>query len=193
MPLTRATRRRAAASAAAALDHADAAQRRLAVADCNSAATLLGRLGAEADAGVRHAILTRLGALAEPGLEDQLVVLLRAEDVALRQDAILALRRRGVSALPALEALLAAPDPDLRIFAANILEGIGAAAGRAALTSRLLQEHDVAVCLAIVEALAQIGAAEDAAVLHALRARHAAEPGLAFAIAVALDQIGAEA
>jgi HEAT repeat protein len=190
MPLTRAARPRA--PRAATLDHADPAARRLAVADCTTAAPLLALLAREQDGGVRHAILTRLGALEEPGLEAQLVPLLASEDVALRQDAILALRRRGTAALPALVTLLAAPDPDLRIFAANILEGVNAPGARAALTGRLAQEDDAAVCLAMVEALAQIGAPGDAPALAALRARFPGDGCLGFAITLAREQIGAE-
>ncbi|MBX9750579.1 MAG: HEAT repeat domain-containing protein [Roseococcus sp.] len=191
MPLARATRPRAARSAS--LDHPDPAERRLAVADCATAGPLFAQLAAEGDASVRHAILTRLGALAEPGLEARLLPLLASEDVALRQDAILALRRRGEAALPALEGLLAAPDPDLRIFVANILEGISHPGARAALAARLAAEADATVCLALVEALAQIGTVGEAPALQALRARFAEEPCLGFAIAIALDQMGAGA
>jgi HEAT repeat protein len=193
MPLTRATRPRAPTrfdGRPAPLDHPDAAQRRLAVADTGTSEPLFERLEAEDDATVRHAILTRLGTLAEPGLEARLLPLLASEDVALRQAAILALRRRGEAALPALQALLAAPDPDQRIFAANILEGCALPGARAALTQRLAEEEDATVCLALVEALAQIGTPADAAPMLALRARFAEEPCLAFAIAVALDQMG---
>jgi HEAT repeat protein len=189
MPLTRASRPRAARSHA--LDHPDPAQRRLAVADCLSAEALLARLDAEGDAGVRHAILTRLGGMPEAGLEARLIELLATPDVALRQDAVLALRRRGEASLPALQALLAGPDPARRIIAANIMEGIPGA--RAALVERLPAEEDAAVCLALVEALTRIGAPEDAPALRALHARFREEPCLTFAISFALDEIGAEA
>ncbi len=191
MPLTRAGRPRAARSQA--LDHPDPVQRRLAVADCLSAEALLGRLDAEGDAGVRHAILTRLGAMPEADLESRLIALLATEDVALRQDAVLALRRRGEASLPALQALLAGPDPARRILAAHILEGIPGARARAALAGRLPVEEDAAVCLALVEALTQIGTPEDAPALRALHARFREEPCLTFAISFALDEIGAAA
>lgn len=193
MPLARATKPRAPKSRdgrPVPLDHPDAGQRRLAVADCGTAEPLLARLEAEADVSVRHAILTRLGALTEPGLEARLLPLLASEEVPLRQAAILALRRRGADALPAVQALLAAPDPDQRIFAANILEGCDLPGARDALARRLDEEDDATVCLALVEALAQIGTPADAAPLRALRDRFADEPCLAFAVAVALDQMG---
>jgi HEAT repeat protein len=191
VPLTRAARPRA--PRPAPLDHPDPAQRRLAVADCSLAEPLFARLEVEGDAAVRHAILTRLGALEEAGLEARLLPLLASEDVALRQDAILALRRRPAAALPALAAQLAAPEPDLRIFAANVLEGCAQPEARAALTARLAEEADAAVCLALVEALAQIGTPQEAPALFALRARFAEEPCLGFAIAIALDQMGSGA
>jgi HEAT repeat protein len=188
MPLTRPSRPRAAA--AAALDSDDPAERRLAVADCREAGALFAHLPREADAGVRHAILTRLGALSGPGEAERLVGLLASEDVALRNDAILALRRCGAVAVPALAGALQSCDPDIRIFAANALEGIAAPDARALLTDLLAREADANVCLAAVEALAQIGTPADAAALDALRARFPAEPGLGFAVALALDSIG---
>lgn len=191
MPLIQPTRHQAPRDAA--LDSSDAALRRLAVADCDEAGPLLAQLDLEADAGVRHAILTRLGALAEEGIEAQLVGLLGSEDVALRSDAILALRRRGEAALPALASSLSSPNPDLRIFAANVLEGIASSGARAALTALLSREVDVSVCLAVVEALAQIGTPEDVAAIAALRDKFQDEPCLGFAISLALDQIGSGA
>jgi HEAT repeat protein len=191
MPLTRATRPRAPRSPS--LDHPDPVQRRLAVADCIQAEALLTRLDAEGDAAVRHAILTRLGAMPEAGLEGRLIQLLASRDVALRQDAILALRRRGDAALPALETLLAGPDAGQRIIAANVLEGCSGSRPRAALAARLAAEEDAAVCLALVEALAQIGTPEEVPALRALHARFREEPCLSFAISFALDEVGAEA
>jgi HEAT repeat protein len=191
MPLLKPRRPRA--PRVCALDSNDAAARRLAVADCSTAAPLLARLCQETDDGVRHAILTRLGALTEEAIEAQLVALLGSEEVALRNDALLALRRRGDAALPALEAALAGPDPDVRVLAASVLEGIATPAARAALAARLPQEADAAVCLALVEALAQIGTPQEAPALAALRARFAGEPSLCFAVGLALDEIGAGA
>lgn len=174
----------------AALDSADAVERRLAVADCARSEPLFSRLDVETDAGVRHAILTRLGTLAEEGLDARLAALLGSEEVALRNDAILALRRRGEAGLPVLALALASPEPDVRILAANTLEGISAPRARALLTALLAREADAAVCLAGVEALAQIGTPQDAPALRALRARFAADPCLGFAIGLALDTIG---
>jgi HEAT repeat protein len=175
----------------ASLDDADAALRRLAVADCADSERLLARLDLEPDPGVRHAILTRLGGLSADGQEHRLAALLASEDVATRNDAVLALRRRGTAALPALDAALRSPDPDVRILAANALEGMGLPAARAAIVRLLAQEPDERVCLAAVEALAQIGEPEDEAVLRAIRRRFPDEPCLAFAIGMALDHIGA--
>lgn len=188
MPLLRAARPRTVG--AFALDSADPAQRRLAVADCQEADALFARLEQETDGGVRHAILTRLGTLEQAGVAARLVPLLASEDVALRNDAILALRRRGVAALPALQQALRSADPDLRIFAANVLGGIPVEGARALLRTLLVEERDANVCLAAVEALAQMGTAAELPVLRALRARFADEPCLVFAVAVALDAIG---
>ena len=175
----------------ATLDSPDPAARRLAVADCADAALLLAQLRVEADMTVRHAILSRLGGLGGPGVAQALGALLAADDARLRGDAILALRRLGEAALPAIDAALAAADADLRIFACNVLEGLPGAESRLRLRQVLAAEAEVNVCMAAVEALAQQGAPEDAAALRALPARLSAEPFIAFAVGLALDEIGA--
>ena len=188
MPFARPSRPRGAPSAE--LDSANPSDRRLAVADCVDAESLLAHLRRDADVGVRHAIFTRLGVLAGPDVAAQLVAILGSEDVALRNDAILALRWCGESAVRALEGALGSPDPDVRIFAANALEGISVPSARALLTTLLAHEPDANVCLGAVEALAQIGTLADAPALAALCARFPDEPGLGFAVALALDAIG---
>lgn len=188
MPLARSRKPRAAP--AATLQTIDAGERRLAVADCTEAEPLLEQLQRECDAGVRHAIFTRLGSLADAKVAERLVTFLGSEEVAQRNDAILALRRCGVSALPALEVALRSPDPDVRIFCANALEGIPVPSSRALLSDLLAQEGDANVCLAAVEALSQIGTSADASSLRALLDRFPSEPGLGFAVALALDTIG---
>lgn len=175
-----------------ALDSVDPGERRLAVADSMEADCLFARLGTEEDAGVRHAIFTRLGALGEAAVAVRLVAILASDDAALRNDAILALRRCGEAALPALGAALESVNPDVRIFAANALEGIATPAARGLLIALLDQEGDANVCLAAVEAMAHIGAPNDVAALAALRGRFADEPGLGFAVALAIDAIGEE-
>ncbi|WP_431305639.1 HEAT repeat domain-containing protein [Sediminicoccus sp. BL-A-41-H5] len=188
MPLARSRKLRAAP--AAMLHSIDASERRLAVADCTDAEVLFAQLQRECDVGVRHAIFTRLGSLADTEVAERLVSFLGSEEVAQRNDAILALRRCGVSAVPALRGALRSPDPDVRIFGANALEGIPAPSSRALLIDLLAQEGDANVCLAAVEALAQIGTSADVPSLTALRDRFPGEPGLGFAVALALDTIG---
>lgn len=191
MPFTRASKPQG--KPAAELDSTAPADRRLAVADCTEVQPLVMRLQVESDAGVRHAILTRLGALSGAEVAAQLVGMLASEDVLLRNDAILALRRCGEVAVPALADALGSADPDVRIFAANALEGISVHPARVLLTRLIAQEADASVCLAAVEALAQIGTSADAAALSALSARFPEEPGIGFAVALALDAIGAGA
>lgn len=138
-------------------------------------------------------MLTRLGMLSGPRVAVQLVSMLASEDVALRNDANLALRRcRGV-AVPALAIALQSADPDVQIFSANALEGIFTPSALALLTDLLTREADANVCLAAVEALAQMGAPADAAAFADLCTRFPGEPGLGFAVALALDTIGAGA
>ena len=88
----------------------------------NAAPALIDRLKREENAAVREAILNSLLRLHDPSIGTGLAECLRSEDAALRNDVIEAfkqLRRRSNATI--LRSLLSDPDPDVRIFAVNIL------------------------------------------------------------------------
>ena len=116
----------------AELGSADASVRRQAAREmlhcADAGAMLIDRLMREQDLSVREAILTALVQLDDPAVVRELAGCLGSEDSALRNEVIEALRDLAASedradALPpVLKSLLDDPDPDLRIFAVNILE-----------------------------------------------------------------------
>ncbi|WP_137180954.1 HEAT repeat domain-containing protein [Roseomonas sp. AR75] len=180
----------------AALDLPDPAGRRAAALEMTRQAdvpALLHALAGEPVAEVREAIVTSLIGIRSEDAATGLVALLNHEDTALRNDAIEGLRCMGEAAAGALGAALRHADPDVRLFAVNALDQKQAPWARAPLRTVLAEEADVNIGLAAVEALAEGGGPEDAAALAAFAARFPDEPMVAFAVGVALDQIGAGA
>jgi HEAT repeat protein len=176
------------------LDAPDPARRRaaaLAMTGAGDAPALLAVLASEPAGEVREAIVTALIAIRSEVAAEGLAALLGSEDTALRNDAVEALRRIGEVASRPLGAALSHADPDVRLFAVNALEQPRAPWARARLRAVLAEEQEVNIGLAAVEALAETGGPEDAAALSAFAARFHEEPMVAFAVGVALDQIGA--
>jgi HEAT repeat protein len=85
------------------------------------AGALVDRLKREDDLSVREVILTTLTRLGNATAVAGLVDCLRSENVALRNEAIEAMKELPDEVAPIMHGLLADPDPDVRIFAVNIL------------------------------------------------------------------------
>jgi HEAT repeat protein len=143
--------------------------------------------------GVREAIVTALVGIGTVAAAGALAEHLHGEDVALRNDAIEGLREIGAVAGPHVEDLLVAPDPDVRIFAINVLESLRHARAPEWLHRVLAHDTAMNVCLAAVEAMAQVGGPEDVPRLRAFVARFDDEPFVAFAVDAACRLLGAGA
>lgn len=117
----------AASAAPFDLDHPDAEQRRRAVlnyrgqVDCPRLLALLNR---EQDLSVRQAIFDVLVEDGGKSAVNGLILLLKSEDANLRNEAITALQDLPDAVAPCIDKLLAADDPDVRIFAINILRDL---------------------------------------------------------------------
>jgi len=158
------------------------------------AAMALGEcLGRETSPRVREAIVTALVGIGTEAAAAALAVHLHGEDAALRNDAIEGLRQIGAAAAPHVEQLLGSPDPDVRIFAINVLEAIRHASAAVWLRRVLAHDTEMNVGLAAVEAMAQVGGPEDVPCLRAFAARFADEPFVAFAVNEACRLVGAGA
>jgi len=177
----------------AALAASDASERRAAaraLADHPAAAAALcDQLEAERAPSVRAMILTSLIRMASPAVAGRLAALLRSEDAALRNGAIEALREMPEAIGPHVDALLADPDDDVRLFAVNILSEVSHVQAPDWLVGVIRHEPHPNVCAAAVDGLAEIGTLAAIPDLEALRDRFPGDAFMAFAINTAIHRI----
>jgi HEAT repeat protein len=175
------------------LDDANPEARRWAARDLAAhpaaAEALLARLRKEDDESVRDVILTALMRIADPAAITGLVNCLRSEDANLRNEAIEVMKSLPAEVAPIMRGLLTDANPDVRIFAINILESLRHPEVEAWLIEVLEREPMVNVCGTAVDLLSEVGsgAAHDA--LQRLKARFASEPYIQFAADLALKRI----
>ncbi len=178
---------------AAALEGADSGARREAAQDivhCLDAAnSLVNRLKREGDAAVREAILNSLVRLNDPSAIGGLAECLRSEDAALRNDVIETFRQLGGDVAPVLRSLLADPDPDVRIFAVNILDSKQHPEVETWLTDVIERDAHVNVCATAVDLLCEVGTEAAIDPLVRLKSRFQSEPYIQFAADLALKRI----
>ena len=158
--------------------------------DPHAAPTLGFWLASEDDPIVRGAILTSLAQLADPLAVTMLANCLRSEDATLRNDAIEAMRTLPEQSVrPVLQALLIDDEPDVRIFAVNVLAERPDQDLEAVLLAALEHEQHVNVCAALLDALAEVGTPTAHETLAVLARRFANEPYIHFACTVVIDRI----
>jgi HEAT repeat protein len=121
---------------------------------------LCDRLALEQDIAVRTAILTALIKIGVPQAAECLIPYLGSENVALRNDVIVALQEMQQLALPLVEKLLENPDADIRIFAINILARIHDLQVPALLMHVIEHDTHINVWSAAIEAIAELGTPE---------------------------------
>ena len=178
---------------AAALDDADAGARREAarkIVQCPHAAeALVSRLKREEDAAVREAILNSLVRLNDPSAVSGLAECLRSEDAALRNEVIETLRQMDGGAAPVLRSILADPDPDVRVFAVNILDSERRPEAESWLIDVIERDTHVNVCATAVDLLCEVGTEAAIDPLLRLKSRFQSEPYIQFAADLALKRI----
>lgn len=184
-------RPRECADLVAGLEHEGAAVRRWAARDlleCPlvAAAPLIARLRREPERSVREVILTTLTRLGDAVAVAGLVDCLRSEDAALRNQAIEAMQQLPDEVAPIMRALLADADPDVRIFAVNILESLRHPDVEAWLIEVIDTESHVNVCGAALDVLSEAGGGAAVPALERIKARFAGEPYIQFAADLAL-------
>jgi HEAT repeat protein len=129
----------------------------------DAADALVSRLKREDKTTVWEAILTTLIRLDDPSATAGLADCLRSEDAALRNEAIEALRELAASGdkanavPPVLLSLLADPDPDVRIFAVNIIESARHPDVERWLIEVIERDAHVNVCATAVDLLCEVG------------------------------------
>lgn len=180
-------------SLVAELENANPMARRWAardLTDCPAATTaLVKRLQQEEDASVRAVILTTLTSLGDEVAVAGLVDCLRSEDVALRNEAIEAMKQLPDEVAPIMRGLLADASPDVRIFAVNILESLRHPEVESWLIAVIDRDSQLNVCATAVDLLGEVGSAAARTPLQHLKARYADEPYIQFAADLALKRI----
>lgn len=175
------------------LDSADPSARRWAARDLAefsaSATALVARLKHEQDASVAEAILTTLTKLADPVAVACLVECLRSEDVGLRNGVIEAMKNLPQEVAPIMGRLLHDPDPDVRIFAVNILESLAHPQVEAWLVDVIMHDEHVNVCATALDLLGEVGSYASLNALQNLQLKFANEPYIQFAADLALKRI----
>lgn len=178
---------------AAALEDAEAEARRRAARDIvscpHAASKLISRLSYEQDAAVRQAILNSLTRLNDPSAIGELADCLRSEDAALRNEVIEAFKHMSGEAVPVLRSLLADPDPDVRIFAINILDSERYPEAEIWLMEVIERDAHVNVCATAVELLCEVGTEVAIEPLVRLKERFRSETYIQFAADLALKRI----
>jgi HEAT repeat protein len=152
-------------------------------------------LKCEQEVVVRAAILTALIRLDDPAATKGLADCLRSEDVALRNEAIEALKElasagdRAGAVPPVLASLLDDPDPDVRIFAVNVMESVPHPDVESWLIEVIERDSHVNVCSTAVDLLCEVGTPAALDPLIRLKARFASQPYIQFAAGLALKRI----
>jgi HEAT repeat protein len=175
------------------LDDPNPAARRWAardLAECPEAtAALIAHLKEEADLSVREVILTTLIRAGDFTAVLGLVECLRSEDVALRNEAIEALKQMPDEVAPVMRGMLGDEDSDVRIFAVNVLESLRHPQVESWLIEVIENDPHVNVCATAVDLLGEVGSPAAREALLSLKARFASEPYVEFAADLALRRI----
>jgi HEAT repeat protein len=118
-----------------------------------------------------------------------LVECLRSEDAALRNEVIEAMKLLPGEVAPIMHSLLADLDPDVRIFAVNILESLRHAEVESWLIQVIETDPEVNVCAAAADLLSEVASAKALEPLVQLKLRFSEEPYIHFAADLALQRI----
>ena len=158
--------------------------------DCpDASAALITRLMREDEVSVREIILTTLTSLGDEVAVAGLVDCLRSESAALRNEAIEAMKQLPDEVAPIMRGLLADADPDVRIFAVNILESLRHPEVESWLIGVIDNDPHLNVCATAVDLLGEVGSTAAREPLLRLKARYAEEPYIQFAADLALKRI----
>ncbi len=170
-----------------------AAQRRSAATELanhsNVSAALIQQLWREPERSVREVIFLALSQIGDEIALKGLISCLRSEDVQLRNDAIEAMQSMPKSVGPIMLQLLHDENPDIRIFAVNILESLKHPDVETWLLDVITQDMHINVCATAVDLLTEVGTQAAIIPLKQLLSKFPNEPFFHFAIDLALKRI----
>jgi HEAT repeat protein len=151
---------------------------------------LADHLAGESDAGIREMILTSLVRIGGIAAIRPLVDLLGTDQAALRGALIETLQSMGDAIVPEIEALLCDDNPDLRIYAVNMLLSLRSPRVPDIALKVIETDPHVNVCAAAVDVLMETGRPDMVDALQAVADRFHDRPFLAFAVRAAIKRIG---
>ena len=155
----------------------------------DASVALIEQLRREDCPSVREVILTTLTLRADLPAVAGLVECLRSEDASLRNEAIEAMKLLPDEVAPIMGGLLSDADPDVRIFAVNILESLRHELVEEWLREVIERDPHVNVCATAVDLLGEVGTPLSQEALENLKARFPDEPYIRFAADIALKRI----
>jgi HEAT repeat protein len=163
------------------------------LATLHGAAPALGQaLGNEPDHRVREAIFTSLVRINSTDCVDAVLPYLRCDDANLRNGALDALKAMAGVVQARLESLLHDTDPDVRVLACDLAREAPSVEATRLLSDILDADSAVNVCIAAVEALAEIGSTDALPSLARCVERFPDQPFLGFAARAAGERIGSQ-
>lgn len=157
-----------------------------------SAPALCRMLGTETDAALREVLAVVISQLGGAAAVDELLPLLRSDDATLRNSVIDILKEFPNEIAPRMEALLDDPDPNVRIFVVNVLQGLRHPNVEAWLIAVISIDTNVNVVATALDLLAESGTQAAVPALTRTATRFPHEPFIAFAVTNALKQIQCE-
>jgi HEAT repeat protein len=176
-----------------ALTDSDPLARRWAARDLvvhpTATAALVAQLLVEMEPSVMEVILTTLTRIGDECAVTGLVQCLRSEEAMLRNAAIEAMKLLPDEVAPVMGRLLEDADPDVRIFAVNVLESLRHPQVEDWLIRVIAADAHINVCATAVDLLGEVGSEIAVPALHALKQRFAEDPYIQFAADLALKRI----
>jgi HEAT repeat protein len=154
------------------------------------AEVLARHLEDENDTGLRETILTSLVRIGGVKAARPLIQMLSTEDALLRNAVIETLQSMGEIVVSEIETLLDDDNPDMRIYAVNIIQSLRSPRVPDIALRVIASDPHVNVCAAAVDVLAEVGTPEMADELRAAASRFPDQPFFAFAVRAAIKRIG---
>ncbi len=150
---------------------------------------LCNRLTVEQDAAVQEAILSVLEDINEEPIAEKLIPLLSSQDAGLRNKVIETLQNMPDQMEKYIESLLKDPDPDIRIFAINILESLKHKDVPKWLLNTALNDEHINVVATSLDALTELVSPEMKEDLKKIQQRFKDDPYINFVIDSMLENL----
>jgi HEAT repeat protein len=152
--------------------------------------TLIALLSSEPDQGVQDLVLQIIKERGGDTVVKLLIPLLRSDDAHLRNAVIDTLQQMPAEMESHMTELLNDEDPDVRIFAINIISSLQHPLVPQWLLQVIQQDEHLNVCMTALDLLAEIGEKSMCADVHKLLTRFPNEPYVSFAVSQVQKRLG---